>query len=58
MQSEALGMPAPGRCLVSAWWRSWPFLWGGSSWDTRSCWRHRRGAQSGPFWSAEALLRS
>lgn len=31
--------PAPQRCPVSAWWRSWPLLWGGSPWDTRSCWR-------------------
>ena len=35
----ALGMHAPGRCLVSAWRRSWPLLWGGSPWNTHLCLR-------------------
>ena len=28
----AKGMPAPWRCLASAWRRSWPLLRGGSPW--------------------------
>lgn len=47
MQSEALGMPAPGRCLVSAWRRSWPLLWGGSPWDTRPYERTAAGRSTG-----------
>ena len=58
MQSEALGMPAPGRCLVSAWRRSWPLLWGGSPWDTRSCRRAFIWGAARPSWPAEALVRS